>query len=181
LRKTREISLFIAALAAALCALCFAANTVLGQETREEKGQEPAQGELKLEGRYIKQLTLERGDRKRVNFDQPGESIKVAAGEYRLWEVQLEGGYTYQEWMVQRPERKQNRIEVGEDKPAVLKVGAPLKQIVKVERQGRVLAFDYKLSGIGGEPYVRDDRSNPPTFTVYKGDKRIASGTFEYG
>ena len=75
----------------------------------------------------------------------------------------------------------QNWVEVDEDKPAVLKVGAPLKQIVKATRQGRVLALDYKLSGIGGETYVRDDRSKPPTFTVYKGDKKIASGTFEYG
>jgi len=75
----------------------------------------------------------------------------------------------------------QNWIDVGEDKPAVLKVGAPLKQILKAERQGRVLTLDYQLLGIGGENYVRDDRDNPPTFTVYKGDKKIASGTFEYG
>lgn len=177
MRKTREISLFIAALAAALCALCLAANTVLGQETREEKGQEPAQGELKLDGKYIKRLTLEREHSDKVTFNQPAESIKVAVGKYRLREVQLENGYTCREWMV--PD--QNWVEVGEDKPAVLKVGAPLKQIVKATRQGRVLVLDYKLLGTGSEPYVRDNRSNPPTFTVYKGDERIASGTFEYG
>jgi hypothetical protein len=181
LRKKKQISRLAAALTVVLCALCFAANTVLGQETREEKGQEPVQGELKLEGKCIKQLTLEREDRKMVNFDQPGETIKIAAGRYRLQEVHLEGGYTCQAWMVPEPERKQNWIEVGEDKPAVLKAGAPLKQILKAERQGRVLVLDYKLLGIGGETYARDDRSNPPTFTVYQGDKKIASGTFEYG
>ena len=70
------------------------------QEAREETGQKPAQGELKLEGKYIKQLTLEREDSNKVKFDQPGESIKVAVGKYRLREVQLEGGYACQRWMV---------------------------------------------------------------------------------
>ena len=153
--------------------LYFAANVVFGEEAREEA----TQGELKLDGKYIKQLTLEREGGNKVKFDQPGESIKVAAGKYRLREVQLESGYACQEWMV--PD--QNWIDVGEDKPAVLKVGAPLKQIVTAEREGRVLSLDYKLLGIGGEEYVNSDSNKPPTFTVYKGGKRIASGEFEYG
>jgi hypothetical protein len=163
--------------AVALCTLCFAANAAFGEEAREEKGQEPAQGELKIEGKYIKQLVLKGEDGASIKFDQPAESIKVAAGKYRLWEIQLEGGYACQRWLV--PD--QNWVEVGEDKPAALKVGAPLKQIVKAERQGRVLALNYKLVGMGGESYTNFDRSKPPTFTVYKGDKKIASGTFEYG
>jgi len=176
LRKKKEI---LRLAAVVLCALCFWANAVFGEDAREETGQEPVQGELKLEGKYIKQLVLKGEDGASIKFDQPGESIKVAVGKYRLWEVHLEGGYSCREWML--PERKQNRIEVSKDKPAVLKVGAPLKQTVKAERQGRVLALNYKLLGMGGENYVRDDRSNPPTFTVYKGDERITSGTFEYG
>jgi hypothetical protein len=172
LRKKKEI---LRLAAAVLCALCFWANAVFGEETREETGQEPAQGELKLEGKYIKQLTLEREGGNKVKFDQPGESIKVAAGKYRLREVRLEGGYACRIWS------DANWVEVGKDKPAVLKAGAPLKQIVKAKREGRVLSLDYQLSGIGGESYARDDRSKPPTFTVYKGDKKIASGTFEYG
>ena len=176
MRKKKQISRLAATCAVVLCALCFAANAVFGQEAREEAGQKPAQGELKLEGKYIKQLTLEhREDRNRVKFDQPGEIIKLAVGKYFLREVQLEGGYACQIWS------DANCVEVGEDKPAVLKAGAPLKQILKAERQGRVLVLDYKLLGIGGETYARDDRSNPPTFTVYQGDKKIASGTFEYG
>jgi len=174
LRKKKEIlRLTAAACAVVLCVLYFAANVVFGEEAREEA----TQGELKLEGKYIKQLTLEHRGGNNVKFDQPGESIKVAVGKYRLWEVQLEGGYTCQRWMV--PD--QNWIDVGEDKPAVLKAGAPLKQIVTAKREGRVLSLDYKLLGIGGENYARDDRSKPPTFTVYKGDERITSGTFEYG
>jgi len=142
---------------------------------QKSPGEEAAQGELKLEGKHIKQVVLEREDSNKITFDQPGESIKVPVGKYLLREVQLEGGYACRIWS------DANWVEVGEDKPAVLKVGAPLKQIVKATRQGGVLSLGYELSGMGGETYVRDDSSKPPTFTVYKGDKRIASGTFEYG
>jgi hypothetical protein len=175
LRKKKEILRLAETCAVVLCALCFAANAVFGEETHQETGQEPAQGKIKLEGKYVNQLVLEREDGNKVTFDQPGESIKVAAGKYRLREVQLESGYACQIWS------DANWVEVGEDKPAVLKVGAPLKQIVTAERQGRALELDYKLLGIGGEEYVNSDSNKPPTFTVYKGDKRIASGTFEYG
>ena len=169
MRKKKEI---LRLAAVVFCALCFRANAVFGEDAREEA----TQGELKLEGKYIRQLTLERReDRNRVDFDQPGESIKVVVGKYLLREVQLEGGYACRIWS------DANWVEVGEDKPAVLKVGAPLKQIVKATRQGRVLSLDYKLLGIGGESYASPDRSKPPAFTAYKGDKRIASGTFEYG
>jgi hypothetical protein len=171
LKKKKQILRLAAALTAVLCGLCFRVNAVFAQEGREEA----AQGELKIEGKYIKQLTLERRGGNKVKFDQPGEIIKLAVGKYFLREVQLEGGYACQIWS------DDNWVEVGEDKPAVLKVGAPLKQIVKATRQGRVLALDYKLLGTGGENYVSSDSSKPPTFTVYKGDERIASGTFEYG
>jgi hypothetical protein len=136
-------------------------------------GEAAAQGELKLEGKHIKKVVLEREDSNKVAFDKPGESIKLAVGKYILREVQLEGGY-----VCRYP--RDSSIEIGEDKPAVLKVGAPLKQIVEVSREDRVLRLDYGLLGIGGEEYVNSDSNKPPAFTVYKGDKKIASGTFKY-
>jgi hypothetical protein len=63
----------------------------------------------------------------------------------------------------------------------MLKVGAPLKQTVRVQRQGGILVLNYELLGVGGEKYTGPDRSKPPTFTVYKGDKEIASDKFEFG
>jgi hypothetical protein len=140
-------------------------------------GQEPNQGELKLECKYIKQLVLESKDGERQRFDQPAESIKLAAGQYRVREVHLEGGYDCIIWQFS----DKDWITVDANKPATLKVGAPLKQVIKAQRQGRLLSLDYELVGIGGEKYGVDDRSKPPTFNVYKGDKKIASGTFEYG
>jgi hypothetical protein len=43
------------------------------------------------------------------------------------------------------------------------------------------LLLNYELLGVGGEIYTGPDRAKPPTFTVCKGDKEIASGTFEFG
>jgi len=148
---------------------------VPGQEPARE--QELAQGELKIEGKSIKQLVLESKDGERQRFDQPAESVKLAAGKYVLREVHLEGGY---DCFIYQP-RDEDRITVDTNKPATLKVGAPLKQVIKAQRQGRLLELDYELVGIGGEKYRVADRSKPPTFTVYKGDKKIASDEFEYG
>jgi hypothetical protein len=100
----------------------------------------------------------------------------VPTGKYRLHEIHLEGGYisrssnTTVEW-----------ITITVDKPAVLKLGAPLTQTAKVQRQGSVLVLNYELLGGGGEKYTSPNRSKPPTFTIYKGDKEIASDKFEFG
>ncbi len=83
----KEIFRFTAEVALALCTLCFAANTLFGQEASEEKEQKSVQGELKIEGKFIKQLVLESKDGERQSFDQPAESIKLATGQYRVREV----------------------------------------------------------------------------------------------
>jgi hypothetical protein len=140
-------------------------------------GQEPNQGELKLEGKCIKKLVLEREGGEKVRFDRPGESIKVPVGRYILREVHLEGGYDCYIYQT----RDEDWITVDANKPATLKAGAPLKQVIKAQRRGRLLELDYELVGIGGEKYRVADRSKPPTFNVYKGDQKIGSGEFEYG
>jgi hypothetical protein len=65
----------------------------------------------------------------------------------------------------------------------VLTVGGPLTNSVIATPQGRDLRLDYRLLGADGESYQRNvqDRSHPPTFAVYEGAKKIASGTFEFG
>jgi len=135
-------------------------------------------GELKVQGKYIERLVLSQKDGSTKKFDKPGETIKLPVGEYRLQEVRLQGGYSCG---ITRPISDADWVTVAEDKPAVLNVGAPLKQGVRVERWGRFLVLNYELLGVGGEKYTRVDRSNPPTFVVYKGDRKIASGKFEYG
>jgi hypothetical protein len=134
-------------------------------------------GELKLEGKNIQRLVLQRKNGNQETFKQPGESISLPPGEYQLYEVRLQGGYICDE----RGDQNAPLVTVTSDKPAVLKIGAPLRQTIKVERQGGVLILNYKLLGIGDENYSFENVSKPPIFTVYKADKEIASGKFEFG
>jgi hypothetical protein len=72
---------------------------------------------------------------------------------------------------------------VNDKTPAVLNVGGPLTNSVIASRHGQDLRLDYRLVGTGGETYqlANQDRSKPPEFAIYKGDKKIASGKFEFG
>ena len=166
--KFRFIGLFIVTI------LLFLGTGICLCEAQEADKQGLALGELKLEGKYIERLVLRRKDSRTERFDQPAETIKLPAGQYRLLEAHLKGGYTFRSL-------SRDWITVAEDKPAVFKVGAPLKPTVKAQRQGSVLVLNYELIGIGGEIYTDSNRNKPPTFTIYKGDKEIASDKFEFG
>ncbi len=140
--------------------------------------QEQALGELKIEGKHVERLVLCRKNGRTEQFNEPNEVVKLAVGKYRLQDVSLKDGYTCNSLR----SSTYDWVTVTENEPAVLKVGAPLKQILKVKRQGKTLTLDYKLLGVGGEAYTSAaDRSNPPKLTVYKGDKEIAKGKFAYG
>ncbi len=169
--KFRFVSLFITI-------LLFLGTGVCLCDAQEAPEQNSALGELKLQGKYIERLVLRRKDGRTERFDRPAETIKLPAGEYRLQEAHLKGGYTCS--IITRFSGN-DWVRVAEDKPAVLKIGAPLEQTVKAKRQGKILVLDYELVGAGGEKYTGGDRSKPPTFTVYKGNKEIASGEFEFG
>ena len=175
-KKAGLVQFITAAATTAILFICFPTVVAFSQQSVAEANQ-PPKGELKIEGKFIKQLVLENKLSERQRFDHPAESIKLAAGKYVLREAHLEGGYN----CYIRETSDKDWIAVDANKPGTLKAGAPLKQIVKAQRQGRSLELDYELLGIGGEKYTASDRRKPPTFTVYKGDKKIASGEFEYG
>lgn len=168
--KSRLGSLFLSVVICSNAGICLC-------QAQEANKQNSAVGELKLEGKYIERLVLQSRDGKRERFDKPGESITLPAGEYRLLETHLKGGYICSSSRTPTGDW----VTIAEDKSAVLKVGAPLKQIVKAQRRGKFLALNYELLGVGGEMYTSANRSKPPIFTVYKGDKEIASGKFEFG
>lgn len=158
--------------------LGFGPNSLCARETPSRPEQGTNLGELKVQGRYIERLVLRRKDGGTEKFDKPGETVKLPVGEYRLEQVRLQGGYSCG---ITRPISDADWVTVAADKPAVLEVGAPLRQQVKVQRQGSFLMLNYELLGVGGEKYTKADRNKPPTFTVYKGDSKIASGKFEFG
>jgi hypothetical protein len=139
--------------------------------------QTPKLGELKIAGAYVQRATLEGGPYL-VVMDQPAATVKVPVGRYNAARVCVKRGDTeaYLEPQVV------GRITVAEKAPAVLLGGGPLTNTVSVMRRGKYLALNYRLTGVGG-PYqlVNQDRSHPPEFMVYQGDKKVASGKFEFG
>jgi len=158
--------------------LGFGPGSLCAKESPVPPEQDTNLGELNLQGQHIERLVLRQKDGGTKKFDKPGETIKLPVGEYRLQEVRLQGGYSCG---ITAPISDADWVTIAEDKPAVLEVGAPLKQAVRVERWGRFLVLNYELLGVGGEKYTQADRNKPPTFTVYKAGKEIASGEFEFG
>jgi hypothetical protein len=64
--------------------------------------------------------------------------------------------------------------------PAALS-GGPLPPAVTVEHRGRLLVFTFGKSAEGVLSSNAGPRGEPPRFAVYRGQRQIASGQFEYG
>ncbi len=137
-------------------------------------------GQLDIEGKFISRLVLEAGS-SLVLLDLPEESVSIPADNYRCRDIYLYDGQVglFRAGNVGRV----GSISVRENESVTLKIGAPLNNAVEVKRTGNILTLNYKLVGEGGQSYeaLRGRSENPPTFAIYKGDKEIASGKFEYG
>lgn len=151
-------------------------TTLLPMSASGASTQKQALGELKIEGKHIERLVLCRNSGLTEQFNEPNEVIKLAVGKYRLQEVRLKGGLTCNslynltnDWLI-----------ITENETVVLKIGAPLRQTVKIERQGPILKLNYNLTGVGGENYA-STKSAQPSFTIFKGNKKVAAGKFEFG
>lgn len=143
--------------------------------------QSVALGELKITGKFIQRLVLG-GGTYLVLLDQPSGVVKIPTGGYNQPIVHLEqnGAEAFCN-SAQSPAGR--RISVDDKTPAVLNAGGPLTNSVIASRHGEDLRLDYRLVGVGGETYqlANQNRSQPPEFAIFKGDKKIASGTFEFG
>jgi hypothetical protein len=139
-------------------------------------------GELKLPGKFIKRLVLT-GTKFTAVLDQPEPAVKVPVGSYHQVQVQLaQGGVeAYRESSRYGGSYGNNGTTITATKPAVLTVGGPLTNSVTVNRHGRALNLNYQLLGAGGETYQLLGARRQPEFAAYRGDKKIASGKFEFG
>jgi hypothetical protein len=144
-------------------------------QAQEPSKPDSALGELRLEGKDVERLVLRRNDGHTETLKNPEETIRLPAGEYLLQDVRLKGAY------IRSRSAGSERITIRAGQQEVLKVGAPLVPTLKVQRQGRILRLSYELLGVGGEAYTNGDRSKPPTFAVYRGQRKIASDKFEFG
>jgi hypothetical protein len=143
-------------------------------------GQTVPLGDLKITGQYISRLVLPGAYL--VVLDHPAASVQVPVDSYNQPEIALEqkGAAAYRDL----PRSQEGgRFSVDGKAPAVLNAGGPLTNSVTASRQGRDLVLDYTLVGAGGDDYTlaTEDRTKPPSFAIYKGDKKIGSGDFEYG
>ena len=138
-------------------------------------------GRLELEGKFVKWLVLEAGS-SLVLLDSPAATVSVPTGNYRWRNIFLDGGEAGL-FKVDTHARRADEISVREGESVTLKIGGPLHNSVEIQRMGKVLTFEYKLLGVDGYSYesLRGRSASAPTFAVYKNDKEIASGEFEYG
>ena len=136
-------------------------------------------GELRIEGEGIELLTLRTAAGARKTLDRPGSMVTLPAGDYCVDSIRLEGGHSTSS--AEMP--AELRFVVRPGSPAALKAGAPLRQAIKVQRQGSSLVLGYELIGQGGERYRvgRNQGAATPGFAVYRGDRKVASGQFEFG
>ena len=143
--------------------------------------QSVALGELKITGKFIQRLVLPGGPYL-VVLDQPAASMQVPTGSYNQPDILLaQNGTTA--YCNSSLRQTGQRVSVDGKTPLVLNVGGPLTNSVIASRHGQDLRLDYRLVGAGGETYqlANRDRSRPPAFAIYQGDKKIASGKFEFG
>jgi hypothetical protein len=147
------------------------------QEQDQPAADQEKLGELRVQGKFIKLLVLERSGGEHERIEEPGESIKLPVGRYRPTEVHLNKDFQSGRWQLPYDEW----ITVSHDELATLKLGGPLEQKLEVKRRGTLLTLEHKLVGIGGEQYTSRTRDKPPTFAAYKSDKKVGGGSFEYG
>jgi hypothetical protein len=139
--------------------------------------EQPALGQLQVSGSLLNRITLEDAHGYTVFLDAFERPLRVPAGQYKVSEVwvKADGGEAVQD--IGRP------LTVSTNALAVLRAGGPLTNSVAVDRGGKYLRLSYRLVGADGGEYrlVNSDQRTPPQFAIYRGDKTVASGQFQFG
>ena len=152
-----------------------------GLRSAEPATEQPADDgtpcQLNINGGHIEKLTLASKTGRVFEFDHPGSSVTLPAGQYRVRRVELKGGYSG----FGQPTAEDYWFTLAPDKPHELEVGAPLTLSVEATRRGSRLTLDYALNDASGRKYIDSQRAELPAFTVYKGEEKVGSGSFEYG
>lgn len=136
-------------------------------------------GDLALEGRFIQRLVLDGAGL--VILDAPAPRNLLPAGKYRVQGIYLHS--TPGDPQLACNVNGIPPVEVVPGAAQHLKVGGPVESSVLASSRGSILQLDYLMKGAGGEPYtlVNTIRSKPPRFAIYKGDRQLATGNFEFG
>lgn len=132
-----------------------------------------------LAGRGSKTDVFFRETGPRTELIRPGRKVALPAGEYWIYQVALQGGWTFETAGIP-PEANHFTIRPGQT--SRLAIGAPLTAKVKVERFGEALEVNFgQLVDAAGRNYTSNPRGAPPQVKIYQGDRLVGSGKFEYG
>jgi hypothetical protein len=159
------------------CSLLLSAVAFAAEPAKQGAARDSAACELVLEDEGIEKLTLVDDEGLWKEFARPGRSIFLPPGRYRIQEIWLKTG----EYERDLNPGGQDLLTLSPERPSRLKVGATLSPTVTAKRRGRLLVLGCQLRDAEGRKYFAGDRTNPPQFTIYQGDREIASDSFEYG
>jgi hypothetical protein len=133
--------------------------------------------DLRIQGSVVRRIVFSdtRGNVRTV-LDAPGPLARMPVGEHRLEALWLQGEKNLAKGL-RLPEEPAVRIQAG--KTNTLTVGGPLTNTIRATLTGRRLALEYRLVGARGMEYALSNGNgrSPTTWSIYRGDKKLASGT----
>lgn len=135
----------------------------------------PALGELKLDGAGLRRLQL--CGRYAALLRPADRVLRLPVDTYSQSEITLEGTNNSSRYFASLGQQ----IRISTTNTSVLRAGGPLTNQVTVSLRGRSLLLDYRLIAADGRSYQSEDQSQPPRFTVYRDGQTVGSGTFQYG
>jgi hypothetical protein len=140
----------------------------------------PKLGGLRLTGAFVDRITLTDSGGKGIVLEAKTNLFRIPVGTYTLTELRVkkDAFEAYKRILVGA-----KAITVKENEVTDLKAGGPLTNAVSATQRGMFLVLDYRLTGADGEAYHlgRTGPSIPPEFAISRGERKIASGKFEFG
>ncbi|MGC8988712.1 MAG: hypothetical protein ACP5MD_01160 [Verrucomicrobiia bacterium] len=140
-------------------------------------------GEIAITGKHIDRIVMT-SQKRAVVLDRPAAVERVPVGNYMLGNVSLKADGR-RAVISSRPQdlAKSESVKVQTSGQTTLISGGPLTNSVSIVRRGKTLVFNYELRGQSGMEYrlISDQSIVQPEFAVYQGDRKVASGKFEFG
>jgi len=139
--------------------------------------QQPPSTDLKLSGKFLSYAIFHETNGYMLVLRGSEQPVKVPKGVYTLDAAWLKKGSAE----AYRTDRHPFILNANAATNLVL--GGPLTNRVMLQRSGRKLFMNRELKGADGEVYnlVNRDRNLPPEFAVYRGGRKVFTGSFQYG
>jgi predicted transcriptional regulator len=108
----------------------------------------------------------------RINKELQEGILRLPQGEYSISHILFQCGLEVS--------FKHKIVYLMPDNETVISFNKPMENSLIVKKQGVFFLIEYNPKAYWDEEFYFN-KSNPPVFRCYKGDRLIYSGTFEYG